>query len=145
MLENYFNEYYYYNQTYYGDNETEPDYSKPLEKIEHYNFDYYDCIIRKFNLSSNYAYWFYYNESRQFQLSFFVCRSIFLEQIIDLNGTLECYQFLRQVDVEEKSYVNPVNSHFFIPPFLDEWLFVYIDTDDSVIVNITLTDEILKI
>lgn len=31
-IENYYNEYYYTftNQTYYGDNETEPDYTQPL-------------------------------------------------------------------------------------------------------------------
>ena len=146
VIKNYYNDYYntYNNQTYYGSNET--DYNKPLETTEYYNLDYRECIIRNFTLSSNYAYWFHYNFTTQFQLYFYVVRSVFLERIIELNGTIECMQFLDNIRVQRVDFSSTSEkSSFYIPPFLDEWLFVFMDMQDSFLVNITLTDEVLPI
>jgi hypothetical protein len=60
IIENYYNDYYYSynNHTYYGSNETDPDYSKRFE-----TFTYYDVykgfnITRAFNLSTHFLYHF---------------------------------------------------------------------------------------
>jgi len=66
------------------------------------------------------------------------------DKIVELNGTVECYQFLDSVDVHEKGETKDDFSSFFIPPYLSEWLFVFI-RDEVITVNITITDEILKI
>ena len=135
---------YYEENYYYGNNETSTDYTKPLEKMEYYNFDRYDCFVRNFTLSSSYAYWYYWNASTIFRLVLWVTRGIFYERIVELNGTVECYQFLDSVDVHEKGETKKEYSHFFITPYLSEWLFVFI-VDEIITVNITITDETLKI
>ena len=137
----------YYEENYYYENNetnTEPVYTKPLETVEYYNFDRYDCVVRNFTLSSSYAYWYYWNASAVIRLLLWVTRGIFYDKIVELNGTVECYQFLDSVDVHEKGETKDDFSSFFIPPYLSEWLFVFI-RDEVITVNITITDEILKI
>jgi hypothetical protein len=133
-----------YYENYYGNNETGTDYSKPLERVDYYNFDRYDCIVRNFTLSSNFAYWFYWNVSSSFRFVFWVISGYFYDCIVDLNGTLEGYQLIDAVDIYERSSTIGTYSSYFIPPYLNEWLFIYI-VDEIITVNITITDEILKI
>ena len=44
IINNYYTENYYnyYNQTFFGNNVTEVDYSKPLERNDYYNLERYD-------------------------------------------------------------------------------------------------------
>ena len=135
----------YYNQTYYGNNKTESDYTKSLERKEYYNYARYDCFIRNFTLSSNFAYWFYWNASTSFQLHMWVIRDFFYDTVVALNGTIELPNFLYTVDVYQFGSTGFDGSSFCIPPFLSEWLFVFMMDQASITVNITLTDEILKI
>ena len=136
--------YIYYNRTYYVNNETVNDYSKPLEQKEYYYLSQYDCIIRNFTLSSNFAYWCYYNASMSFQLRFYMARGIFFESVSELNGTIGLVQYMDRVKILENSFTGIEKSFYYIPPFLSEWLFIYL-VDDFVSVNITLMDEITKI
>lgn len=150
IINDYFNDAYYnqtynyYNQTIYGYNETETDYTKPLETTEHYNLNQYECILRNFTLNSNHVYWFYWNASTSFMLRFWVVRTFFYENVLGVNGTSQIHGFLSGI----AAYENPINSDSgslqYIPLFHSDWLFIF-QIDELVTVNITLTDEILKI
>ena len=144
-ITNYYNDTYYnYNQTYYGDNETEPDYTKPLETLEYYNLNQYECILRNFTLNSNHVYWYYWNASTSFLLRFWVVRTYFYENVLGVNGTPQIHSLLSSIAL----YEGPINSDSgslqYIPLFHSDWLFIF-QIDELVIVNMTLTDEILKI
>ncbi len=140
--ENYYN---YYNQTYYGLNETEPDYSKPLETTEYYNFSQHECFVRNFTLNSNYAYWFYFNKSTSFNLRLFVVRSIFYQNVLDLNGTAQLVLFLSNVKTYETSFGEDFKTFQYTPLFTSNWLFIYMTNDAIAGYNITLLDEIIHI
>ena len=140
---NYENNYYvYYNQTYYDGDET--NYTKPLERVDYYNYDQYDCIIRNFTLSSSFAYWYYWNASATFTLRLYVTFGFFYDNIVVLNGTIQCIQYLDKIHVHQRGENRDEFSFYYIPPHLTEWLFVFI-VDELVTVNITLRDEIFHI
>ncbi|MFW9939409.1 MAG: hypothetical protein ACFFFT_00115 [Candidatus Thorarchaeota archaeon] len=137
--ENYYN---YYNQTYYLDNETEPDYSKPLETTQYYNLEQNDFILRNFTLSSNYAYWYHWNASLSFTLRLYVTRSFFYDYLIHPNGSI-ILTYLDRVKIFERVATDYESSDFYSPPYLSEWLFIFVV--NAVSVNVNFTDEIMHI
>ena len=124
--ENYYNEYYnqtyYLNQTYYGINETEPDYTKPLETINYYNLNQYEFILRNFTLSSSYAYWYYWNASTSFSFRFWVVRAFFYESVLLVNGSSQIHGVLSNIAVHEKPINFDSGSSYYIPSFQNCWL-----------------------
>ena len=133
----------YYNQTLISTNET--DYSTPMEMTTYYNLEQYDLVIRKYNLSTEYVYWYYWNASALSAWTQWVCQSIFYEDIVALNGTnSEFVTFIDDVKVHEYSETNNKRSTYYIPPFEDEWLFIFQDRE-SFSVNFTIRDQIIPI
>jgi hypothetical protein len=137
----YYNQTYNYNQTYYGDDDT--NYTKLLETVEYYNLDQFDYFVRNFTLSTNYVYWCHWNASTQIGLQYYILRGIYLERVLELNGT-SLVQFLDKVRSYQSSDNKDESSFYYVPPFTSEWLFIFVQ-GDAFFVNITLTDEILKI
>ena len=78
------------------------------------------------------------------QLRFWVARGNFYETILNLSGTFQCYQYLDKVKTYEMAINRDEYSSFYIPPFLSEWLLIFM-VDDPFTVNITLRDEILAL
>jgi hypothetical protein len=79
-----------------------------------------------------------------FTLRFYVARGMFYEQISELNGTIQLIQYMDTVKILENSFTGISKSWYYSPPFLSEWLFVYVVDDSVEFVDITLRDEIMK-
>lgn len=140
IINNYYNT--YNNQTIIGINET--DYSTPIESNNYYNLQHYEFILRRHNLSSNYAYWYYWNASVFVQLRLWGCQGIYYEEVIALNGSSGFVSYIDDVNVLEYSEGNDKRASYYIPPFEDEWLFIWV-VEDSITLNITLQDAIYPI